>query len=244
MRYATVVLTWADGRLNAIDDAFARSDAVSIAAIRHLNPVGDDRYVELLDLRGDLERARTLLSDSPEALEYDVTGTNGRGVAYVQCRTVGPVDDLLAILDDHEIVIDWPMTYVADTDADRGLEVTAVGTDRAIQRAAAALPDGIDLDLRRMSGTEPNGQRGPSLTDRQRELFDLAVSEGYYEVPRETTHRDLAARLDLSAGTVGEHLQRIEAKLAARYALTATTALTATSTADASASEYPARDRD
>ncbi|AEH37097.1 helix-turn-helix domain-containing protein [Halopiger xanaduensis] len=221
MRYATVVLTWADGRLNAIDDAFARSDAVSIEAIRHLNPVGDDRYVELLELRGDLERARELLDDSPDALEYDVTGDRGRGVAYVQCRTVGPVDALLAILDEHELVLDWPMTYVdaGDAGTDRGLEVTAVGTSRSIQRAAAALPEGIDLDLRRMGEYEPDaGGFAPTLTDRQRELFELALEDGYYEIPRETTHRELAAKLDLAAGTVGEHLQRIEAKLAASYA--------------------------
>lgn len=230
MRYATVVLTWADGRLNAVDDAFARSDAVSIEAIRHLNAVGDDRYVELLELRGDLERARALLDESPDALEYDVTGDRGRGVAYVQCRTVGPVDDLLAILDEHELVLDWPMTYVdageagdaADAAGTRGLEVTAVGTSRSIQRAAAALPEGIDLDLRRLGEYGPDaGGVAPTLTDRQRELFELALEEGYYEIPRETTHRELAAHLDLAAGTVGEHLQRIEAKLAASYASSA-----------------------
>lgn len=224
MRYATVVLTWADGRLNAIDDAFARSDAVSIEAIRHLNAVGDDRYVELLELRGDLERAREVLAESPDALEYDVTGDHGRGVAYVQCRTVGPVDALLAILDEHELVLDWPMTYVdaGGRTGGRGLEVTAVGTSRSIQRAAAALPEGIDLDLRRMGEYEPDsGGFAPTLTDRQRELFELALEEGYYEIPRETTHRDLAAQLDLAAGTVGEHLQRIEAKLAAAYASSA-----------------------
>ncbi|GAB3669000.1 helix-turn-helix domain-containing protein [Halopiger thermotolerans] len=229
MRYATVVLRWADGRLNAVDDAFARSDAVSIEAIRHLNAVGDDRYVELLALRGDLERARDLLDESPDALEYDVTGDRGRGVAYVQCRTVGPVDDLLAILDEHELVLDWPMTYVDAGDATdaagtRGLEVTAVGTSRSIQRAAAALPEGIDLDLRRMGEYEPDsGGVASTLTDRQRELFDLALEEGYYEIPRETTHRELAAKLDLAAGTVGEHLQRIEAKLAAAYASASST---------------------
>ncbi|RKD97932.1 helix-turn-helix domain-containing protein [Halopiger aswanensis] len=224
MRYATVVLTWADGRLNAVDDAFARSDAVSIEAIRHVNAVGDDRYVELLELRGDLKRARALLDDSPDALEYDVTGERVRGVAYVQCRTVGPVDDLLAILDEHELVLDWPMTYVdaGDGAAGRGLEVTAVGTSRSIQRAAAALPEGIALDLRRMGEYEPDdGGFAPTLTDRQRELFELALEEGYYEIPRETTHRDLAAQLDLAAGTVGEHLQRIEAKLAGSYAASA-----------------------
>jgi len=217
MRYATMVLTWADGRLNAIDDHFSRSDAVAIEGVRYLNPIHEGRYVELLELRGDLERARALLADSPEALEYDVAGADDRGVAYVQCQIVEPVDDLLSILREHEIVLDWPMTYV-DTDAARGLEVTAIGTSQAIQHAAAALPDGIDIDLQRLGEYDPGGgQSSPTLTARQQELFELAVREGYYEVPRETTHRELAAKLDLAAGTVSEHLQRIESKLAASY---------------------------
>lgn len=32
-----------------------------------------------------------------------------------------------------------------------------------------------------------------------------------YCVPREATHEDIAESLDLSAGTVGEHLRKIEA---------------------------------
>ncbi|MFC7008456.1 helix-turn-helix domain-containing protein [Halalkalicoccus salilacus] len=49
------------------------------------------------------------------------------------------------------------------------------------------------------------------------ELLELAVRAGYYEVPRETTHRDLASKLDLSAGTVSDRLQRIERRLITAY---------------------------
>lgn len=229
MRYATVTLSWNDGRPNPNDGPFGRSEAISIEAIRYLNPVSedDDRYVELLELRGDLERARTLLEATPDALEFDIAGDGTRGVAYVQRRTVGPVGDLLSILQTHELVVDWPLSVVDSGDG-RALELTIIGTDRAIQRAAADLPDGVVLDVRRLGDYDPNpdhdtrsrGAPGgsPVLTDRQRELFELAWSEGYYEVPRQTTQRDLADELDLAAGTVGEHIQRIESKLAAAYA--------------------------
>ncbi|WP_343161548.1 helix-turn-helix domain-containing protein [Natrialba sp. INN-245] len=145
-------------------------------------------------------------------------GGDGRGIASVQYRTAGRMTDLLAILREHEIVVDWPMTFVGAEGHDRALEIRVLGTSRAIQRAAADLPDGVDLDLQRLSGYEPDATRfSPSLTDRQRELFDHAFEEGYYEIPRETTHRELADQFDISAGTVGEHLQRIEGKLAASY---------------------------
>ena len=217
MRAASVTLSWVD-RDNPIDEIFGESDAVSVEAIRYLNPVHGNRYVELLELRGDLELARALLEASPDAIEYDVAGEDNRGVAYVQCRTVGLVGDLLAILRRREIVVDWPLTYV-DAGDDRGLKLTIIGSSRAIQRAAADLPEGVSLSLRRLGNYDPDVDRGgPVLSDRQREVFEVAFREGYYEVPRETTQRELAAALGLATGTVGEHLQRIEANLAAAHA--------------------------
>ncbi|WP_327054114.1 helix-turn-helix domain-containing protein [Halomicrococcus gelatinilyticus] len=217
MRYATVTLVWNDRPVHPVDDIFASSDAVAVEAVRYVSPVHEGRYVELLELSGDLAAARTLLAAAEDAIEYDVTGTGERGVAYVQCRTAGLVEDLLAILREHDIVLDWPMRYVDAAD-DRGLTVTVIGTSQAIQRAAADLPDGVRLDVERLGEYEPSPDRLASvLTDRQLELFDLAVEEGYYEVPRETTHRALAAELDLSPGTVSEHLQRVESKLVSAY---------------------------
>lgn len=223
MRYATVTLRWEAGRVQPIDDVFTGADDVTLEAIRYVSPGPKGRYVELLELTGNLERARALLAASPDALEYDVTGSGRRGVAYVQCRTVGPVDDLLAALHDHEIVVDWPMYYSNGDDDGEGnnvreLTVTAVGTNRAIQHAAAALPSEIGLSLERTGEYDPATDRlSELLTDRQQAVFDLAVREGYYEIPRETTQRELAAALDLATGTVSEHLQRIEAKLVAAY---------------------------
>ncbi|AFZ71395.1 helix-turn-helix domain-containing protein [Natronobacterium gregoryi] len=53
----------------------------------------------------------------------------------------------------------------------------------------------------------------PELTDRQREVLSLAVERGYYELPRETTTRELAGDFDLSRRTVEDHLRRAERKL-------------------------------
>lgn len=215
MQYATVTLTWDDERVHPIDDIFARHDDVGVVAIRYVSPVHEGRYVELTELRGNLDTARDLLEKSPDALEYDIAGTDERGLAYIQCRTAGVVDDLLAILHEHEIVLDWPMQYF-DTERVRGLELTVLGTSRAIQQAATTLPDGIRLDLERMGEYEPDdGSRSSILTETQQELLDLAVEEGYYEVPRETTHRELAEQIGRSPGTVSERLQRIESKLVA-----------------------------
>lgn len=217
MRAATVVLTWDGLQVHPVDDLFERAEGLAVEAIRYVGPVHEGRYVQLLELRGDLDRARSLLADSPDVVECSVAGDGGRGIAYLQCRTAGIVESLLAALHEHEIVLDWPMRYV-ETEGSRGIQLTVIGTDRAIRRAAAELPEGVHLRLERMGEYEPDtGRLSSVLTDRQVELFELAVREGYYEVPRRTTHRALADDLGLATGTVSERLQRIEARLVAAY---------------------------
>ena len=51
------------------------------------------------------------------------------------------------------------------------------------------------------------------LSERQREVYDLARAEGYYSWPRETSAGDLAAELDVSKATLLEHLRKAESKL-------------------------------
>ncbi len=218
MRYATIVLTWGDDvHVHPVDDLLSETDDVTTETIRYIGPVYEGRYVEFVELSGDLDLAGELLADSPDAIEYDIAGEDGHGVLYLQCRTGGLAENLLTILREHEIVLDWPMQYI-ETGSERGLQLTVLGTSEAIRHAAGDVPDGITLKLERMGEYEPDmGKLSSILTERQETLFDLAVREGYYEVPRETTHRELAEQLDLSTGTVSERLQRIEAKLVGAY---------------------------
>ena len=51
------------------------------------------------------------------------------------------------------------------------------------------------------------------LSERQREIFELACDEGYYTWPRETTTRELADEAGIAKTTLLEHLRKAEAKL-------------------------------
>ncbi|SEM06288.1 HTH DNA binding domain-containing protein [Haloferax larsenii] len=51
------------------------------------------------------------------------------------------------------------------------------------------------------------------LSDRQREVFELARERGYYAIPREVSGSDLADELGISKTTLHEHLRKVEAKL-------------------------------
>lgn len=51
------------------------------------------------------------------------------------------------------------------------------------------------------------------LSERQREVFELAQREGYYTWPRETSASGLADKMDVSKTTFLEHLRKAEAKI-------------------------------
>lgn len=64
------------------------------------------------------------------------------------------------------------------------------------------------------SETAPNlSEMSDRLSERQREIFELARRRGYYSWPRETSATELAAELDVTKPTVLEHLRKAEAKL-------------------------------
>lgn len=74
-----------------------------------------------------------------------------------------------------------------------------------------------DIELRKITtATPPSNTHEPiadRLSPRQREALQLARTQGYYEYPRDTTARTLAAELDISKTTFLEHLRKAEAKL-------------------------------
>jgi predicted DNA binding protein len=53
----------------------------------------------------------------------------------------------------------------------------------------------------------------PDLTKKQKEVFELAVKEGYYDIPKRTDLVKLAKIMKVSVATFQEHLKRVEAKI-------------------------------
>ena len=60
---------------------------------------------------------------------------------------------------------------------------------------------------------EPSQLDIDQLSDRQREVFELARERGYYDTPRRASGSDLADELELSKATLHEHLRKVESKL-------------------------------
>jgi predicted DNA binding protein len=92
-------------------------------------------------------------------------------------------------------------------------------TDREeMRRRLGRIRESMDaeIDVRKIASTKQRSSEtagGGHLSDRQREIFEYAQSQGYYTWPRDVTVKDLAVDLDVSKTTVLEHLRKAEAKI-------------------------------
>ena len=55
------------------------------------------------------------------------------------------------------------------------------------------------------------------MTTRQREVFELAFSIGYWAAPREVTLTELSTELEISKSTLSVMLHSIESKVIDKY---------------------------
>lgn len=82
--------------------------------------------------------------------------------------------------------------------------------------------EGIDLDVRRVSRSQRSAiDSTDGLSAAQRETLELAVSQGYYSIPRKITTAELGEQLGVSDQAVVERLRRAMTNLGEQY-ITAT----------------------
>lgn len=92
----------------------------------------------------------------------------------------------------------------------------AVGEATELSAFHDELSELIDITVERVQEFER--RESPSqLTGRQQAALDAAVSVGYYEIPRDGTLADVAARLGCSTSTAGELLRKAEAAVIRDY---------------------------
>jgi predicted DNA binding protein len=208
MRYATVGIA-DEGGLQPADAALTAEPTVTRDAIHQINLLSDGNCVSLYGVRGNLQQAADILADQDDVIAHDVSGDR-EGLAYIHVRPTETVHRLLSIVQDNEIVLKTPIDCIAEG----GVQVTLVGDDEVIQRVVGEVPDALRLHLEGIGDYHPDSEQLLSvLTERQQEILEAAVESGYYREPREATHEDVARSVGVSAGTVGEHLRKVEGKV-------------------------------
>lgn len=144
---------------------------------------------------------------SPDVIHYDIPKQDD-GLVYLHCEMNESLTALLSVLQESEVIMAIPVEFLSD---DR-LRLTFIGQHEPLQRILNRISEFVEIEIEQIGEYGSEGRLGSVLTDRQREILTAAV-EGYYEVPRQATIRDIADEIGLSQATVGEHLQKIEARV-------------------------------
>jgi len=213
MRYVRTVLTPPGGGLTELGRAIAGESSVTRERIHNANLLEDGTVVALLEMSGDADVVREIADDLPDVLDYEISEGYDQLTVYTEVVATETIRSLLSLFDEHELLLDMPIEYTSDGN----LRVSVIGEKARIKEVSGALPDSLAVHLEELGDHDIEDDRLYStLTSRQRETLQAALELGYYQVPREATHSDIAAELDRSDGTVGEHLRKIETKVMER----------------------------
>lgn len=109
--------------------------------------------------------------------------------------------------------IDVGAAQLAVTATHEGLDVRQRFPDREAFRTyrERCTEMGVSFKLRRLYGLDDSADAADQsygLSQKQRETLTTAVSEGYFDVPRECDLGDLASKLDVSKQSASERLRR------------------------------------
>ncbi|WP_238717334.1 helix-turn-helix domain-containing protein [Natronorubrum halophilum] len=161
-----------------------------------------------------IERHVTRALDHPDSntVDYLLSDVDGNTLLQLHYQPSELTTQLLETHRRHAVILDYPMEYTGSENG--SLRVSQIGFEGELRSLISDTRSLVDLEIERLGRYDPSdGRPFVDLTDRQREVLSVAIEEGYYQVPREVTYRELADRLGCSAGTVGQHLRRIESRL-------------------------------
>lgn len=211
MRYATLRVRPTDGEaFHPLGAALAADPAVERGKIYRVELLEDGTGLLLAEARGDLDRYRDILAESPHVIDYSVVEGDSWWYSYTRFEPTSGTERMLEIRYDSELVMEMPI----EVEPDGSMVVTLVGPEAAFAGATPNDEAAFRIEMLETGDHHPDvDDLFLSLTARQREVLRAAVEHGYYEDPRRATHAELAEAVDASPSTVGEHLRKIERRV-------------------------------
>jgi predicted DNA binding protein len=213
MREMRLRLSLPDGDLHDWGGAYGMGELCPLAVYR-VEALADGTVVAVVTFDGDSEVVRERLEGDDAVLSASITGDH-EGLFQVQFEPRETVRQMLEMRRETPVVMQLPMYLNADGSA----TATFYGDQAEFGKTVEYVPDEVDVEIVHIRDvTAAERSVFDRLTDRQREVLDVAIEAGYYDDPRGATHAELAADLDVSPTTVSEHLRRIERRVFGAYA--------------------------
>ncbi|WP_433627586.1 helix-turn-helix domain-containing protein [Halomicrococcus sp. NG-SE-24] len=212
MKHVRVRIT-AGGReteIHPMYDVWANASFVERATALQWNFTGDALGI-LHYAVGDADAFEAAVEEIPEVLGYDIARV-GEDAFYVYVRdaTTDALGELFGPITQGGLVVVPPIRYHEDGTVTFSL----FGPDAEIQAAIETVPGPVDVTIEEIGGLDATAATVEThLSERQREAIETAFELGYYEIPREASHTDIAAAIDCAPSTAAEHLRKAESKL-------------------------------
>ena len=219
MRYLQLQIQFPREARHPMHQFLVEHDSVRRASLRHWNFSNPEYVTTLLHVVGNSTDGRDEYLSALDAVdtisEYDVTPIDDRSFyVYLRETAQGFASQLRALLTDTELLVVPPIEY----DSDGSIRFEIAGDQDALQSLIAKFPQHLSVSIDRLGEYDAYREsQAAALTDRQREVLDVAREQGYYEVPRQTSVREIADELGCSKSTVADHLRKAEARLVSLY---------------------------
>lgn len=206
--------------------------AVDAGLIAHgvyqMDDVVNARLTAYADSNAEIDDLVTVIRDSP--LTIDVTEIEEYFVPNVRSSAAGNTTQ--------ELLVEYPASnsihdafisrgFVPDSEIriHDGKEYWTVIISQSRSSIRDRLDDirsdmNADISVEGMKSPETNtfsASGSAQLSERQREVLELAQKRGYYSWPRKTSASDLATEMAVSKTTLLEHLRKAESKLLDDY---------------------------
>lgn len=160
---------------------------------------------------GDADAFEAAVEDIPVVRGYDIERVDEESFyVYLRDETTATLQEMFGSLLTGAVIIVPPIVYREDG----WVSISLFGADEELQTAVTRIPDPVEVVVEQVGGLDsmaPAAEGG--ITDRQREAVQTAIELGYYDVPREASHGDVAAALDCAPSTAAEHLRKAESTL-------------------------------
>lgn len=188
-------------------DVLANAPFVDYATAMHWSYT-EETLAMLHYVEGDVEAFRAATRDVPLLEELTLLSA-GEGACYavVSCETTPPMRTIYGSLRGMTAMPVPPVVYHPDGT----LTFNIVGPPAELQAVVETIPDPVSVTVEEVGGIESlPGMAETRLSPRQREALRAAIDLGYYAVPREASHEDVAAAIDCAPSTAAEHLRKAE----------------------------------